>query len=87
MRAERGHQPGLGVQVGEVHADRGRLEHVALVVLDDRDASERMAREVFLAAALLVAHHLELIPLPELLERPHDAQRTPGVFAVKDAHA
>jgi hypothetical protein len=40
---------------------------------------------VLLASSLVVGHDLELIWLPELLERPYDAKRSPGVFAVKNA--
>jgi len=73
------------MQICEVHADRSRLEHAPVVVLDDRNACQRVTRQVLRAVPLLVGHDLEVIWLPELLERPCHADRPTGVLAVKDA--
>lgn len=86
MRARRWEQTGLRVPVAEVQADRGGLEHDALVVLDRRDPAQRMPTSMVRAAALLAGHHDQLVGLTELLEHPQHAQRTPGPLAVKDPH-
>src|SRR5690348_17101622 len=75
----------LGLQIGEVQADRSRLEQGPLIVLEDGDPCERMASAVLVALALLPAHDRQLVGLTELLEHPCDPNRASGVLAVKDA--
>ena len=78
------YEPRLGVQVGEMQADRRRLEDEAMLVLQYGDPPQGMAGKVLVALALLPGHDRDLVRLSELLEHPHDANRAPRVLAMKD---
>jgi hypothetical protein len=51
-----------------MEADRGRLEHVAIVELHDGHASERLALSVLFAAAVFPVHDGQLVGLADLLK-------------------
>ena len=74
------------MHVAEVQADRGRLEHEPAAVVQHGNSSERMARMVLLAGALLRRDRGQLVRLAELLEHPHDPDRASGVLSVEDPH-
>ena len=86
VRADRRQEARLGVQVAEVQAQRRGLEQKPLVVLQHRNAAERMTLAVLLATPLLTAHHGQLVGLAHLLERPQDAQWPSSPLPVKDTH-
>src|SRR5207244_987262 len=85
VRSERVDQARIRVQVGEMQADRGRLEYEPLVVLQHGHAAKWMAPAVLLAASLLPVHHRELVGLAELLEHPDNSDGPASVLAVIDA--
>src|SRR3954464_15127654 len=67
-----------------MQADRGGLEHVAIVELHNGHAPERVARAVLLAAALRRVHDRQVEWLADLLEHPQNPSRAPRMLSVKD---
>ncbi|HXB66389.1 MAG TPA: hypothetical protein VNV42_16100 [Solirubrobacteraceae bacterium] len=78
-------QAGLRMQVGQLDADRRRLEQPASIVeLDHRDTAERVAADVVSGLAVLTRHDSQLVGHADLLEHP---QHTGGAAAGYVIHA
>ena len=76
--ADRRSEPLSRILIGQVHADRGRLEHREITVGKCRDRPVRMNFEVlwrFVRSASEVDFH-DLVGFADLLEEPADADRT-----------
>src|SRR3954464_9635666 len=67
-----------------MQADRGGLEHVAIVELHNGHAPKRVARAVLLTAALLPVHDRQVEWLADLLEHPQNPSRPASMLSVKD---
>ena len=68
-----------------MQAERGRLEQGAIVGLEYRHASKRMAARVLFAATGLSVHDDEVVRGTGLLERPANPSRAARSFAVVEA--
>ena len=73
------------MKVGELQADRTRLEQEALAVVDDRHPAKRMALPVLVPAPVVALHQRQVVRLADLLERPEDTRRA-AVRQVVEAH-
>jgi hypothetical protein len=75
------------MQVGQLYADRRRLEQQASIVeLDHRDATKRMAADVLSALAVLTRHHSQLIWRADLLEHPQHTSGATARYVIKVRH-
>ena len=81
-RPERRDQVRVGVRVGDVQAERGRLEQQPFVGLQHGNAAERVPFGVLGAVALVLVHDHVFVGNARFFERPADAGRAAGAFPV-----
>jgi hypothetical protein len=75
VRTERPVQLRVGIQVGEVQAERCRFKQKPLVVFEHRYPAQRVTAPMLVRLAVLALQHRQLVRLADLLQQPQHTSR------------